>query len=295
MPDEPIGAKAEAGLRQADWLVNGTWEVRVRDRVVVVTGASSGIGAAIFDELYADGYGVVGVALSEPARGLPEGTQWVRGDVALGEVLDHAADAASALGTLTGWVNNAGIIESVPLHLIGDEQVDATLNTNLRGTLFGMRAALRAFLRDGVRGSIVNMGSIHGRAGFPGTPAYDASKSGIESLTRYAAAEYGHLGIRVNAVAPGAIRTEMLARAIVQAPDPGQLEREYGALHPLGRLGESVEVARVVRFLLSGDASFVSGATVAVDGGAAARVFGFPPHHNVPRAFRAHLDKEDAG
>jgi NAD(P)-dependent dehydrogenase (short-subunit alcohol dehydrogenase family) len=254
-------------------------------RVVVVTGASGGIGASIYSDLRQNGYRVVGVDRSAPPADVPEATRWVTGDVADAATMKRAAQAASELGTLSGWVNNAGVIESAPLHLIADERIDATLDTNLRGTLLGMRAALHVFLGDGTAGSIVNMGSIHGRAGFPGTPAYDATKGGIESVTRYAAAEYGHLGIRVNVVAPGAIRTEMLTIAIEEAPDPQQLERNYGALHPLNRLGEPAEVASVVRFLLSDASSFVSGSVIPVDGGAAARVYAFPPHQDVPAAF----------
>lgn len=129
------------------------------------------------------------------------------------------------------------------------------------------------------------MGSLHGRGAFPGTPAYQATKGGIESLTRYTAVEYGHLGIRVNAVAPGAIRTDMLMNALADCPDPTAAERESATLHPLNRLGEKEEVAWVVRFLLSEDASFVSGAIIPVDGGAAARDFQLPHHEGVPTAF----------
>jgi NAD(P)-dependent dehydrogenase (short-subunit alcohol dehydrogenase family) len=254
----------------------------VRNEVVVVTGASSGIGAAICKDLAANGYRVVGLSLTEPSEALPERITWVIGDVTDAASHERAATAASSLGALTGWVNNAGIVESVPLHLISDDVMNATLNTNLFGTLAGMRTALRAFIATGVAGTIVNVSSIHARGAFPGTPAYDASKAGIDAVTRYAAAEYGHLGIRVNSVAPGAIRTEMVASAIVDNP---QLGRDFAALHPLNRLGESAEVARAVRFLLSDDASFVSGASLPVDGGGAARVFAFPPHADVPRAF----------
>jgi NAD(P)-dependent dehydrogenase (short-subunit alcohol dehydrogenase family) len=255
------------------------------DEVVVVTGVSSGIGAAICADLAAHGYHVIGVSRTPPAVPHPEGVTAVLGDVSQAETHARAVAAAAEIGTLTGWVNNAGIIESVPLHLMTDEVMNATLSTNLYGTLAGMRAALKSFLATGTAGKIVNVSSIHGRGAFPGTPAYDASKGGIDAATRYAAAEYGHLGIRVNSVAPGAIRTEMIASAIAAAPDPAQLEHDFAALHPLRRLGESAEVARAVRFLLSEDASFVSGASLAIDGGGAARVFAFPPHEDVPMTF----------
>jgi len=255
----------------------------VSKNVVVVTGVSSGIGAAIFSDLARRGYRVVGVARSAAPHILPPEAAWVVGDVAEANTMDAAILKGRSLGTLVGWVNNAGVVEDVPLHLISEDRMDATLNTNLRGTLLGTQAALREFLRSGTAGAIVNIGSIHGRGAFPGTPVYDSTKGAIEAITRYTAAEYGHLGIRANTVSPGAIRTEMLATAIAEAPDPEQLERDFSALHPMNRLGESTEIASVVRFLLSDDASFISGANLPVDGGAASRVFAFPPHKDVPR------------
>lgn len=251
---------------------------------VVVTGAASGIGAAIAAELHRSHH-VVAVDLRRSNHPQTAAYTWVTGDVADPHTHEEAADRAADAGVLTGWVNNAGVVESAPLHAIADEVIDATLKTNLGGAIRGTRAAIRAFLEHGTRGAIVNISSIHARGAFPGTPAYDSSKGGIEALTRYTAAEYGHLGIRSNAVAPGAIRTEMLARAIAEAEDPEGEERGFSALHPLNRLGEPAEVARAVRFLLSEDASFVSGATLAVDGGAAARVFGYAPHPDVPANF----------
>lgn len=263
------------------------------NNVAVVTGASNGIGAAVATELLAAGWQVVGVDRKPLETPELAGIAWVVGDVATELTHDEAVVAASSLGTLNGWVNNAGIIESCPLHLLSHADAERTLRTNLYGTIAGTRAALRAFISNGAAGSIVNVSSVHARGGFPGTPVYDASKGAVEALTRYAAVEYGHLGIRVNAVAPGAIRTEMLATAIANAPDPMRLEADYAALHPLARLGEAFEVARAVRFLLSHDSAFVSGVVLPVDGAAAARVFAFPPHPDVPVTVRGRTRLED--
>ncbi|TDC80495.1 SDR family NAD(P)-dependent oxidoreductase [Streptomyces hainanensis] len=253
----------------------------MRDGVVVVTGAAGGIGAAIVTELLATGYRVVGVD-RQPRQLVDERLAWVHGDVGKPGTHRLAVSAAAEIGLLEGWVNNAGRIENTPLHALSDAEAEDTLRCNLYGTLAGTRAALQSFVATGVQGSIVNVSSIHARGAFPGTPAYDATKGAIEALTRNAAVEYGHLGIRVNAIAPGAIRTAMIIDALKAADEPTRLERDFAALHPLGRLGEPHEVARAARFLLSADASFVSGAVLAVDGAAGARVYPFPPHADVP-------------
>jgi NAD(P)-dependent dehydrogenase (short-subunit alcohol dehydrogenase family) len=262
----------------------------MNDGVVVVTGAASGIGAAIVATLRRSGRKVVCVD-----RRLPDDEPadiWILGDVGDSDTHRRAAIAAAEAGRLDGWVNNAGITENNALHAMSDAQIRVTLETNLFGALAGTRAALNEYLRTETPGVLVNISSIHGRGAFPGTPNYDASKGGIEALTRYTAAEYGHLGIRANAVAPGAIRTEMVNDAIRKSVDPEKTERNYAALHPLARLGEPEEVARAVAFLLSNEASFISGVVLPVDGGAAARVFAFPAHTDVPDAFAASPEKE---
>jgi NAD(P)-dependent dehydrogenase (short-subunit alcohol dehydrogenase family) len=256
--------------------------VRTREdrRVAVVTGAAGVIGTAIVASLEARDWIVVEVD-TVGTTGRPRRTR-VLGDVADTATNQAAVSAARKLGRLTAWINNAGRTEHVPIHAVEDADIRSTLETNLVGAIKGSRAAVAEFLEKGTAGSIINISSIHARAGFSGTPVYDASKGGIESLTRQIAIEYGHLAIRCNAIAPGAIRNAAISAAIAAASDPAARERDFAALHPLGRLGEPADVAAVVTFLLDPAASFVTGAVIPVDGGASSRVIAEPVHRDVP-------------
>jgi NAD(P)-dependent dehydrogenase (short-subunit alcohol dehydrogenase family) len=249
---------------------------------VVVTGVGSGLGLAALSRLADDGYYVVGIEISDSGAAFAEGQLRGRGEILQGDVADRAvlataAQRARANAPLTSWVNNAGIALSGNLHDPNPTEVDRVFAVNLQGMFWGCSEAIRNFLDLKVAGSIVNISSIHGRAAFPGWAAYDTAKGGVDALTRYVCVEYGPVGIRANAIAPGAIRTEMLQQVISDAPDPDNAEREFAIIHPLTRVGEASEIASVVAFLLSGESSFISGQSIAVDGGATARCFRFPP------------------
>ena len=186
---------------------------RARRKAVVVTGAANGIGRAIAARLAATGWAVVGIdrdvaALEEVAGSV--GGVAVPGDIRDQEVITNARQAAEGAGRLSAWVNNAGVVRLGPLHLMPADVIDETLDIDLRAVVFGAREALRSFLANGVSGSIVNISSVHARGSFPGYGPYDAAKGGIESLTRYVCVEYGHLGIRCNAIAPGAVNTNIV-------------------------------------------------------------------------------------
>ena len=157
----------------------------------------------------------------------------------------------------------------------------ATLAVNLAGTVYGCAVAVQRFLAARRGGAIVNVSSLQAVAGFPGSLAYQASKGGVDALTRQIAVEYGAAGIRCNAVRPGAIDTPLSARTASEAADPEREWKSYADLHPLGRIGRPEEVAAVIAFLLGPDASFVTGTCVAVDGGAAARCYPYPPSPGV--------------
>ena len=186
---------------------------------------------------------------------------------------EKAAKEASKVAPLTSWVNNAGIALGGNLHNPNPTEVQRLFDVNLMGVYWGCSAAIKSFIENKISGSIVNISSIHGRSAFNGWAAYDAAKGGVDALTRYICVEYGPLGIRANAIAPGAIRTEMLSKVISDAEDPAKTELDMAMIHPLERLGEPSEIAEVASFLLSEKASFLTGQSIAVDGGATARCY----------------------
>lgn len=249
--------------------------------VVVVTGCGQGIGRATFERLLGDGYRVLGVELddglaNDAQTGAGSQAQVLTGDVADREVHGRAADEARSLGRLCGWVNNAAIQPRTNLHDPVPHDVERLLSVNLMGYYWGCSAAVRAMLAQGASGSIVNISSVHSRAGYSNDAAYDVSKGGVDALTRYVAVEYGPLGIRCNAVAPGGVRTPLFERLVASADDPEQTERDAIAPHPLRRIAEPHEIASVIAFLLSEEASFVTGQSIAADGGLSARCCDFP-------------------
>jgi glucose 1-dehydrogenase len=243
---------------------------------VVVTGCGQGIGLAIFERLRREGYAVVGIEWNREAADALLREAGAVADVIVGSasdrsLLEQAAGRADQLGTFWGWVNNAAIFPSTNLHDPDPAEVERVFSVNLMGYYWGCSAAVRALLRDGSQGAIVNISSVHGRAAYSNAAAYDASKGAIDALTRYVAVEYGPVGIRANAVAPGAVRTPMALKLIESADDPVEAEAAMARPHPLRRIAEPEEIAAVAAFLLSEESSFLTGQSIAVDGGLTAR------------------------
>lgn len=249
--------------------------------VVVVTGASQGIGAAIAVVLMRRGYAVVGVGRDVEKLRAFEGEHGhftaVIGDVRSADTLDEAVRVAETLGTMVGWVNNAGVTFTERLHEASDEAISRVLDINLHAVIRGSQRALASFLRSSTAGSIVNISSIHGQAAFAGWSVYDAAKGGMDALTRSICAEYGHLGIRCNAVAPGAVATEILDRLVDESHDAEAFLNEVQALSPMRIIVTAEQVGESVAWLLSDAAGAVNGQILAVDGGALSRCVSSPP------------------
>lgn len=219
---------------------------------VLVTGGASGIGAATVDLLRDRGHEVIAADLAA-------------GDGV--EELDVAEEASwSALfertGPVSGLVNCAGIRTRNLIVDTSVEEFERHLRVNVTGTWLGIRELLRSHPEGGTA-SIVNIASVNAVIAVPGQAHYVASKGGIASLTKAAAIEGAPLGVRVNAIAPGPIRTPMTEERLV---DPAQVAWLEGRV-PMARVGEAPEMAAIAAFLLSDDASYVTGTTIYADGG----------------------------
>jgi NAD(P)-dependent dehydrogenase (short-subunit alcohol dehydrogenase family) len=241
-------------------------------RSYVVTGGGRGVGRAVVERLLADGHRVVAVELDPAAvdwlSGRP-GAGAVTGSAADEAVAEAAADRAAELAPLGGWVNNAAVFRDATLHGDGPAAVLDLVATNLAPAVVGSAVAVRRFLAAGRGGAIVNVSSHQAARPVRGALPYSVAKAAVEGLTRATAVEYGPRGIRANTVALGSVATARYAELLdALGPDAAaEVREQMRRLHPLGRVGQPGEVAGVVAHLLSDDSSFVSGATVPVDGG----------------------------
>ena len=244
--------------------------------VVVITGAASGIGKGIANKM-ANGYSLVLVdvnsapldVVAEEIRKKGVTVSVVAGDVSLRETHRKSVAEASKIGTLTGWVNCAGIGGVFPLHDLPENPTDVmiVLEVNQIGTLWGCAEAVKSFTDSKVSGSIVNISSVHGRRAYLDHAVYEMTKAAIDALTRNVAVVYGPYGIRANSVAPGAVMSEAMEKSFVDAPDPLGRRQFLEMTTPLKRIAETSEIAEVVEFLISPRSSYLTGQSICVDGG----------------------------
>ncbi|BBY79436.1 3-oxoacyl-ACP reductase FabG [Mycolicibacterium pulveris] len=237
-------------------------------QTAVITGGAQGLGFAIAERFIAEGARVVlgdlDLAATEAAAkklGGDDVALAVRSDVTkLADVETLVNTAVQRFGGLDIMVNNAGITRDATLRKMTEEQFDQVISVHLRGTWNGLKAAA-PIMRENKRGAIVNMSSISGKVGMIGQTNYSAAKAGIVGMTKAASKELAHLGVRVNAIQPGLIRSAMTEAMPQKAWDSKLAEV------PMGRAGEPEEVAKVALFLASDLSSYMTGTVLEVTGG----------------------------
>ncbi len=244
---------------------------------VIVTGAASGIGRACAARLLQEGATVLGADLAPAADapGEPSGAAaWAFTTV---DVTDEASvirlvdEATAMFGRVDGLVNAAGVAGGGAVHMVDAAEWNRVVGVNLYGTFLTAKHVVARMLEqprvDDERGALVTIASIEGIEGTAGGSAYSASKGGVVILTKNMAIDYAPKGIRVNTICPGFIDTPMSQDVIFGLPGMERAKREIIAEHKLGRIGQPSEIASAAAFLLSADASFVTGHALVVDGG----------------------------
>ncbi|MFX1575088.1 MAG: SDR family NAD(P)-dependent oxidoreductase [Promethearchaeota archaeon] len=254
----------------------------------VVTGGGRGIGKAIVQQLLNNANNSVVIIERDQSsikwiENHPDKSciQIVLGNAREEHITNQASDQAQKVGKLVGWVNNAAVFNDLSIHSCLMHEMLNAIEENLSLALVGCATAVKCYLRTKTSGSIVNISSHQAQRPVRGSLPYSTAKAAIEGLTRALAVDYGPLGIRINAVALGSITTERFEKYISEQTheEVERIQSQIRRIHPIGRIGQPEEVAKVVDFLLSSDASFINGAVIPVDGGRS--VLGFDPEEKV--------------
>ena len=249
--------------------------MRLRDKVAIITGAGAGVGAATATRFCAEGAHVLLCDWDTDAvAAIADQLRTTGGDVlALTvNVADEAQVRQLVAATIDRWgrldilINNAGVGSATDILNTTAEEWSRVMDVNLKGPFLCCKYSIPVMLEQG-GGSIVNVASISSTCGIPGQAVYGPSKGGLLQLTRQLAIEYARRGIRVNAVAPGTVDTPMLHKTLGSLDNPDALMQFLLHNHPIGRIAQPVEIANAILFLASDEASFITGANLAVDGG----------------------------
>ncbi|MEZ5316439.1 MAG: SDR family oxidoreductase [Vicinamibacterales bacterium] len=243
-------------------------------RAAIVTGASSGIGRATAVRLGADGFQVL--AVGRDAGALAEVCREIGGAGGTAEALVADVTAADAPASIVGraverfggvdaLVNAAGVIASGAVTATTDEGWDAMMDVNVRAPFRLIREAAAALTER--RGAVVNVSSVAGARAFPGLASYCVSKAAVDQLTRVAALDFAAAGVRVNAVNPGVVVTNLHRRGGMDPAKYAEFLEKSRTTHPLGRAGEPAEIASLIAFLVSPDSGWITGDTISIDGG----------------------------
>jgi len=254
--------------------------VKLEGRVAVITGAASGIGRATAILFAAEGAAVLAADVQDDAgaqtvatiRAAAGRAEFVHADVSRSEdVRRMLGVAVDRFGRLDVLFNNAGVAVFKGVVETDEAEWDHVLGVNLRGAYLGIKYAAAEMRRQG-GGAIINTASVHGMRTTAGIAAYAASKHGVIGLTRAAALDLAPHNIRVNCIQPGAIETPIMRANLRAVGDEEDEFRKISAAEPMGRVGTAQEIARMALFLASDDASFITGAAFAVDGGLLAKL-----------------------
>lgn len=252
-------------------MFEGNREMRFNNKVALVTGAGSGIGLATARRLAHEKATVVAAVLNEAQRddvsSLDVVTLDVRSEDMWDRVIAHLEDTYHGLDIL---VNNAGVNRRSTAESTSYELWSEVMDTNAWGTVLGCKKTISLMRKRG-GGAIVNLSSINSLASIPNMFAYNASKGAVKTITISLAMEHVNDNIRVNCVCPAAVDTPILNEILDEASDRGALEEAIAAKHPIGRISTPDEIAALIAFLASDDASFMTGLAVPIDGGRSAQ------------------------